>query len=228
LEQNLLLSELVLWYFDHVRKTQYIFAGNVVTNLAHSVRSSKQSDRSSTDSVTQLIVNERHGAVTSSLCALATLHLGRERLAQGLQSPDISAAQRSNAKMFYEDALFQLAQKKQMQGQYDETDAFASLQLVSYSLFSGGAVEWQPILAIAHEWLSQTGILEDEDPRFALTKMSVVGQFVVKMTVVSRLIEVSVHNSPAILRKVDGYFRKPHPLTTSQTLSLLPAPPAEW
>jgi C6 transcription factor Pro1 len=60
----------------------------------------------------------------------------------------------------------------------------AALQLVSFSLFSAGSTQWRPMLDIACEWLAQTGIIVDEDPKLTLRNMTSAGRFAAKTTMV--------------------------------------------
>jgi len=57
-------GEFVIYYFNHVRKLQYTFAGNSVTNATY-----------------LLVLQEPQGAVTNAVCALASLHYKRRRVA---------------------------------------------------------------------------------------------------------------------------------------------------
>lgn len=161
-DQSSVEAQHVLYYFEHVRRMQYIFAGNSITNVTYS-----------------LIVQEPQGAVTNAVCALASLHYARMRVAQGLEAPNL---EHTTAKYFFGEALFQLTSTQQIRGQYSESDAIAALHLVSFSLFSGGTTDWQGVLDIALEWLAQTGITQDEDPKLALLNMNFAGQCAVKLT----------------------------------------------
>jgi len=104
------------------------------------------------------------------------------RVVQGLEAPD-SNPEPSTAKYFHDEAYFQLANAKQLRGYHDESDAIAALHLVSFSVLSGGATDYQPVLGIACDWLAQTGLLNDENPKLTLRNMSEAGQLVVKITV---------------------------------------------
>ena len=125
-----------------------------------------------------MIVQEPHGAVTNAVCALASLHNTRAQSFGTGQEPALS-------KCFYDEALFQLENRRHLHGQYSESDAIAALQLVSYSLFSGGVTSWQTALATACDWLAQTGIVNDDNPKLTMLNMSLAGRFAVKVTMVS-------------------------------------------
>jgi hypothetical protein len=128
-----------------------------------------------------MIVQEPQGAVTNAVCAIANLHYTRTRLSQGIPIADPE----QTARGFYDDAFRQLMEKKRLHRQYSESDAIASLQLVNYSLFAGGSPDWQQPLAIACEWLAQTGITSIENPKLAMLSMSMAARFAVKATMVS-------------------------------------------
>ncbi|KAF8896476.1 fungal-specific transcription factor domain-containing protein [Infundibulicybe gibba] len=160
--QNSIQGDHVMYYFEHVRKVQYIFAGNTFTNVTYS-----------------LIVQEPRGAVTNAVCALASLHFTRMRVAQGLEAPDPNP-EHSNATYFHDEAYFQLATAKQLRGGYSEGDAIAALHLLSFSQLSGGATDWKPAFAVACDWLAQTGLPTDENPKLVFHNMSATGQLAAK------------------------------------------------
>jgi hypothetical protein len=151
----------VLYYFEHVRRLQYIFAGNSITNVTYS-----------------MIVQEPRGAVTNAVCALASLHYKRMRVAQGVEAPDTNP-ENSVSRYFYNEAYFQLINAKQVR-HYTESDAVAALHLVSYSMFSGGLTDWRTVLTVALDWLGQTGLAGDENPRLAMLNMSFASRCAVK------------------------------------------------
>ncbi|THH29929.1 hypothetical protein EUX98_g4257 [Antrodiella citrinella] len=156
-------EEYIMYYFNQVRPLQYVFAGNTVTSLLYS-----------------MIYAEPRGVLSNALCALASLHSARRRISQGLESPN-NIPQRSIPKFFYDQAAYQLMNKKTM-GQYSEQDAIAAAYLVSFAVLSGGSTNWLSMLEIACEWLSQTGIHEDQNPKLTLMNMSSAGRFAAKAT----------------------------------------------
>ncbi|KAJ7455229.1 fungal-specific transcription factor domain-containing protein [Mycena galericulata] len=154
-----------IYYFEHVRKVQYIFAGNTVTNITCS-----------------MIVQEPRGAVTNAVCALASLHYTRMRVAHGLEAPDPNP-EHSTAKYFHDEAYYQLHSAKQVRGTYSESDAIAALHLVWFSQLSGGTTDWQPVFAVACDWVAQqTDLLTNDNPRLALQNLTPAGQLIVKLT----------------------------------------------
>ncbi|KAJ7476037.1 fungal-specific transcription factor domain-containing protein [Mycena latifolia] len=154
-----------IYYFEHVRKVQYIFAGNTVTNVTCS-----------------MIVQEPRGAVTNAVCALASLHYTRMRVSHGLEAPDPNP-EHSTSKYFHDEAYFQLHNAKQVRGAYAASDAIAALHLVWYSQLSGGTTDWQPVFAVACDWVAQqTDLLTSDNPKLALQSLPVEGQLIVKLT----------------------------------------------
>ncbi|KAJ3810977.1 fungal-specific transcription factor domain-containing protein [Lentinula aff. lateritia] len=162
--QNSIQENHVMYYFENVRSAHFLFAGNTTTNVVYS-----------------LIVQEPRGAVTNAVCALASLHFTRKRVAEGLEAPDPNP-DHSTAKYFYDESYFQLANAQQIRGQYNESDVIAALHLVYFSQMSGGSMDWMPVLSIALDWLSQIGLPDEEDPRSVLNTMSFSAQIAVKGT----------------------------------------------
>ncbi|KAJ7707437.1 fungal-specific transcription factor domain-containing protein [Mycena rosella] len=154
-----------IYYFEHVRKVQYIFAGNTVTNVTCS-----------------MIVQEPRGAVTNAVCALASLHYTRMRVSHGFEAPDPNP-EHSTSKYFHDEAYFQLHNAKQVHGSYSESDAIAALHLVWYSQLSGGTTDWQPVFTVACDWVAQqTDLLTSDNPKLALQSLPAAGQLIVKLT----------------------------------------------
>jgi C6 transcription factor Pro1 len=88
------------------------------------------------------------------------------------------------AQYFYNEAWAHLANSKQTLGHYTESDAIASLLLVSYALLSRGTTDWRYMLEVACEWLNQTGITVDEQPKYTMSNMTSSRQFALKATMV--------------------------------------------
>lgn len=89
----------------------------------------------------------------------------------------------SQARVFYDNAYAQLLQSRQ--GILSEADANAALHLLSFSTFSGGMTDWQPMLDIANEWFVHTGITTHENPKLAIMNMSGAARLALKTTMVS-------------------------------------------
>ena len=130
-----------------------------------------------------MIMQEPEGAVTDAVCALASLHHLRMRVARGLDPPDANPEQ-SVPRYFHDAAYFQLVNAKQLRGRYNENDAMAALHLVSFSVLSGGMTDWRPVLAVALDWLGQTGLAADENPRLAMLNMNFASQCALKLVLV--------------------------------------------
>ncbi len=130
-----------------------------------------------------MIVQEPRGAVTNAVCALSSLHFTRMRVAQGLQAPDPNP-EHSTAQYFHDEAAFQLASGKQAKSHYAESDVLAALYLLWFSQMAGSTVDWPPMLAIALEWISQTGLPTGENLKLVLANMSTSSQLIVKYTMV--------------------------------------------
>ncbi|KAL1752404.1 fungal-specific transcription factor domain-containing protein [Schizophyllum commune] len=161
--QSALQEEHVLYYFQHVRTMKYFFSSDTAASITYS-----------------LIMQDPQSAVTHAVCALASLHYTQMRVAQGLEAPDANAVH-TNTRFFQEECHFQLASAKQMRG-HNESDAIAALHLVSYAQMSGGAVDWQPLLVIACDWLQQTGLPKDENPKLQYRDMSPAAKLAVRAT----------------------------------------------
>lgn len=134
-------------------------------------------------SLSQIVVADPRGPVANTIAALASLHHASVRIAQGLDSPNASQ-QQSISKDYYEQARLQLQHSRTLHGQYTETDAVAAAQLVSYSVLSGGWRDWMAELEVACDWLAQTRIHEEQNPKLILLNMTAEGKFAAKATMV--------------------------------------------
>ncbi|KAJ3791817.1 hypothetical protein GGU11DRAFT_803971 [Lentinula aff. detonsa] len=158
--QNFIQENYVMYYFKNVRSAHFLFAGNTTTNVLYS-----------------MIVQEPQGTVTNAVCALASLHFTRKRVAKGLEAPDLNP-DHSTAKYFYDESYLQLANAQQIRGHYNESHIIA---------------------AIALDWLAQIGLPEKEEPKHSvLSSLSPAAQIAVKGTMVGRYILIlSARNSPS-------------------------------
>ncbi|KAF9243472.1 fungal-specific transcription factor domain-containing protein [Melanogaster broomeanus] len=109
-----LQTEHVFYYFEHVRKLLFAFAGNAAANITYS-----------------LVLQDPQGPLTNAICALASLHNMRVRAARGLEQMN-STLENSPAMMFYDTAHAQLY--KARQGVLTEADAGAALHLLGFSI----------------------------------------------------------------------------------------------
>ncbi|KAL0060184.1 hypothetical protein AAF712_013031 [Marasmius tenuissimus] len=169
--QNSIQESHVMYYFENIRRVHFILSNSAVMNTTF-----------------ELIVQEPRGALTNAVCALASLHYTRLRVAQGLEAPDPNP-EHSTAKYFYDEALYQLFNAKQLRGgSYNETDVLAALHLVCFSQLSGGSTDWQPVLHIALDWIAQLGLPTDDNPGITLGMMNSAGQLSVKCTMIFDII----------------------------------------
>ncbi|KAI6042544.1 fungal-specific transcription factor domain-containing protein [Pisolithus marmoratus] len=152
--------EHVLYYFDRVCRIQFPFASTAAENITYS-----------------LVKQNPQGPLTSALCALASLHDVCIRTAGGIEP---STVENSQAFAFYDNAHAQLQHNRQ--GVLTEADANAALHLLSFSTFSGGATEWQPMFDIVNEWFVRTGITAHDNPKLAIMNMSNAARLALKST----------------------------------------------
>ena len=113
LDQDRLRNMLILYYFKHVRQMQYVFAGDVTTNvMIHHAQM------------------DPHGVVSLALCSLAALHDSRIQVANETIPNDQRG--RELADSYYQKALQKLQDNKQRNGMLTDADATAALHLVSF------------------------------------------------------------------------------------------------
>lgn len=132
----------------------------------------------------QLIVQDPRGAVTNAVCAISSLHFTRMRVSQGLEAPDPNP-EHSTAQFFHDEAFFQLSSAKQTKGCHDDSDVLAAIYLICYGQLAGNSADYHALLTIALDWMAQTGLTTDENPKLSLLNMSPSRQLAVKLTMVS-------------------------------------------
>lgn len=71
-----------------------------------------------------------------------------------------------------------------MNGHYTDTDAITAVYLIAFSTLSGGSTNWTTMLEVACDWLAQTGIHEEQNPKLTLLSMSPAARFAAKATMV--------------------------------------------
>ncbi|KAI0649400.1 fungal-specific transcription factor domain-containing protein [Trametes meyenii] len=159
-------EEYIAYYFKHVRELEFVFSGESLANILYPI-----------------VQAEPEGVVAYALCALAALHHARMRMAQGasMEDPDSETAP---PRRFYDRALYRLIHAPQTNGtgQYADADAIAAIQLVYYAVLGGGTMDWSTPLEYACEWLAQTGIYNEENPKLTLLNMTAAGRFAAKAT----------------------------------------------
>jgi len=141
------------------------------------------------------VMLDLQGPLMNAICALSNLHyIGLQRTTT-FDPPAGPYPDDSVAQFFYNQACFQLKDARR-RPHYTETDAMAALHLISYSLAGtggktvGGVTEWSPMLEIACDWLAQTGMHVEENPKMTLVNMNVLGAYAARSTMVSVLEEV--------------------------------------
>ncbi|KAI8980064.1 fungal-specific transcription factor domain-containing protein [Trametes punicea] len=179
-------EEYITYYFKHVRELQFVFLGESLTNILY-----------------PLVQADLGGPVALSVCALAALHHARVRMAR---SPDLLAEDPDNEnsapRQFYDRALYRLVHAPQTNGtgQYAVSDAVAACQLVSYAILGGGTMDWTIPLEFACEWLAQTGIYNEENPKLTLLGMTAAGRFAAKATMyIDVLSSITLKQPPRFL-----------------------------
>jgi len=162
--QSAVHEELVMHYFSNVRKVQFFFAGDALTDITYSA-----------------VVEEPRGAVTLAICALADLHSKQMRISQGLEAPNQTPENSSTSYLRHE-ALLRLETNKNTQHGWTDNDALAALHLVSLSQLSGGGSDWETPFSILCQWLIQTNLHHAENPWMAFLNLSAASQLNVKAT----------------------------------------------
>jgi hypothetical protein len=125
------------------------------------------------------------GAVSFAICALAALHYSRVQSAHGVSD---AGNEFGDSKAYHDRAMHQVLSSAQVHGHYGELDALAAAHLTLYALMSGGMTDWQPPLDIACEWLLNSSLLVDENPRGTLMGMNPAGRLAAKLTMVGILV----------------------------------------
>ncbi|KAF8150823.1 fungal-specific transcription factor domain-containing protein [Crassisporium funariophilum] len=162
--QSAVHEELVMHYFTNVRKVQFFFAGDALTDITYTA-----------------VLEEPRGAVTLAICALADLHSKQMRVSQGLEAPNQNS-ENSSTTYLRQEALFKLESNKNTHGGWTDNDAIAALHLVSLSQLSGGGSDWDTPFNILRQWLLQLNLHLAENPWLAFLSLSPSVQLTVKVT----------------------------------------------
>ncbi|KAJ3487785.1 hypothetical protein NLJ89_g11681 [Agrocybe chaxingu] len=156
-------EQLVMHYFNDVRKVQFFFAGEALTDITYSA-----------------IVEEPRGAVSLAICALANLHMKQMRVSQGLEMPNQNAENPTS--YLRHEALLRLENNNATHNGWTEKDALAAFHLVSLSQMAGGSCDWEQPFGILSQWLLQTNLHLAENPWMAFLNLSPTSQLCVKAT----------------------------------------------
>jgi len=98
----------------------------------------------------------------------------------------------TQSQLFFNQGTYQLDAARR-QGRCTQAEAMAAIHLISYSLAVRGGVvaglnanvggtEWTPMLELACDWLAQTGMHVDENPRLFITNMHLPAAYAAKVT----------------------------------------------
>ncbi|KZT02280.1 uncharacterized protein LAESUDRAFT_794224 [Laetiporus sulphureus 93-53] len=155
---NVTSPDLTVYYFQYVRQLQFVFADDSLTKTLYSI-----------------VLDDPDGPVANAICALSSLHYTCAHSARQLHSPNLTPEQ-TMAEQYYDHAR----QLLHHQGQYSDTDAVAAVQLASFRLFAGRSCAEE--LEIACEWLVQTRISEEQNPKLTLMNMDPRAKFAAKAT----------------------------------------------
>ncbi|KAL6297861.1 fungal-specific transcription factor domain-containing protein [Sparassis latifolia] len=158
------VDEYLGYYFNYVQKVQYAFAGPALTNTLYPI-----------------VAADPSGVVAHAICALSSLHSTRVRIAQRLEAP-VQNPEQSMPKYFYDQALAQIARAKAHGAQYADADAVAAVQLISFSVLANGWGDWPALLEVACDWLGQSRIHEEQNPKLTLLNMSPAARYAAKAT----------------------------------------------
>ncbi|KAI0635619.1 fungal-specific transcription factor domain-containing protein [Trametes polyzona] len=158
------LEEYLAYYFKNVRELQFVFYGDEFASILYDI-----------------VQHDPSGAVANALCALAAGHLMRVQMAQSGELLDADA-EGTLPRRFYDRALYRLVHAPQTNGtgQYRDADAIAAVQLVAYSVLGGGTMDWTVPFEYACEWLGQTGIYNEGNPKLTLLNMTPTARFAAK------------------------------------------------
>ncbi|CAA7266981.1 unnamed protein product [Cyclocybe aegerita] len=156
-------EQLVMNYFNDVRKVQFFFAGEALTDITYSA-----------------IVEEPRGAVSLAICALADLYSKQMRVSQGLEAPNQNAE--NSTSYLRHEALLRLENNNATHNGWTEKDALAALHLISLSQMAGGSCDWEQPFGILSQWLLQTNLHHAENPWMAFLSLSPTSQLCVKAT----------------------------------------------
>jgi C6 transcription factor Pro1 len=151
-------------------------------------------ERTPPDVTTQVVLREAisAGPLTDALCAIASRQYTKAQRRASL--PDANLVEDTQSQLFFNQGTYQLDAARR-QGRCTQAEAMAAIHLVSYSLAvrgggvtganaNAGGTEWTPMLELACDWLAQTGMHVDENPRLFIMNMPLPAAFAAKVTMV--------------------------------------------
>ncbi|KAH9995652.1 fungal-specific transcription factor domain-containing protein [Russula compacta] len=164
------------YYFTHVRGLQFLFTCKVAL-----------------DAIQAIVLREAMGAgaLTDALCAIASRQYAKAQRRASLPA-DASLIEDTQSHIFFSQGAYQLEAARR-QGRCTQAEAMAAIHLISYSLAvrggvvsganaSVGGTEWTPMLELACDWLAQTGMHVDENPRLFILNMPLPAAYAAKVT----------------------------------------------
>jgi hypothetical protein len=185
------------YYLNHVRGLQFLFTCRAALDAIQAVSTGLTSIlfEKISDAAAQVVVREAigAGALTDALCAIASRQYAKAQRRASLPS-DASLIEETQSHIFFNQGAYQL-DAAHRQGRCTQAEAMAAIHLISYSLAARGGVvsganasmggtEWTPMLELACDWLAQTGMHVDENPRLFIMNMSLPAAYAAKVTMV--------------------------------------------
>jgi len=168
--------EHLAYYFNHVRGLQFLFTC-----------------KTALDAVQAVVLREAvgAGALTDALCAIASRQHAKAQRRASLPV-DAGLIEETQSHLFFNQGAYQLDAARR-QGRCTQAEAMAAIHLISYSLVvrggvvaganaSVGGTEWTPMLELACDWLAQTGMHVDENPRLFMMNMPLPAAYAAKVT----------------------------------------------
>jgi hypothetical protein len=169
--------EHISYYFNHVRGLQFLFTCKVALGAIQAI-----------------VTRDPMGAsaLSDALCAIASRQYAKAQRRASLPDTNTHLMDETQAQLFYNQGTYQLDSARR-QGRCTQAEAMAAIHLISYSLAvrggevagvnaSVGGTEWTPMLELACDWLAQTGMHVDENPRLFIINMSLPAAYAAKVT----------------------------------------------
>ena len=178
----------VQYYFEHVRKLQFVLAGKDLTHTLSFVSASSHPifhdiTEKPTHTQSQILSTDPQGPLEYAICALASLHLSKANAAQGFDA-SAESPEHMIDRRFYKRGHNLLMTAKASGRPFTEADAVGAVFLISYHNLAGGGTGWIALLEVAYDWFSQTGIHEEQNPKLALMNMTAPQKLAAKATMV--------------------------------------------
>ncbi|TFK99425.1 hypothetical protein BDV98DRAFT_605968 [Pterulicium gracile] len=180
-----LSQDYVHYYFENVAKLCKYFGIAELNELTYS-----------------LILQDPNGCLATTISALATCH--EARIHGDEQKLHIS-------RRLYDEACQQLSSSR-MLSPYSEYQAFAAIHLISYSIFSGSSVSWRWSFDVLVEWVSHTGILNQDQPSLALQAASKATRSAILLTLwIDSVSSLPLQSAPQFLTLSRAIFQDDSP-----------------